>query len=59
MTIALELREDVAVFRYPAGCDGIVDEFDDLLERRISCSLRWMLLMTPGIGGFNYAGTAA
>ena len=34
MTVALETREDVAVFRYPAGYDGIVDEFDDLLERR-------------------------
>ncbi len=34
MTITLEMREDVAVFRYPAGYDELVDEFDDLLERR-------------------------
>ena len=34
MTITLEMRDDVAVFRYPTGYDGVVDEFDDLLEGR-------------------------
>lgn len=28
------MHEDVAVFAYPAGYEGVVDEFDDLLERR-------------------------
>ena len=36
MTIALEMREDVAVFRYAPEYRDIVREFDDLLERRAS-----------------------
>ena len=34
MTISLEMREDVAVFRYPSEYGGMVEELDDLLERR-------------------------
>lgn len=34
MTITLEINGDTAVFRYPAGYDDVVDEFDDLLDRR-------------------------
>ena len=34
MKIALEMHEDVAVFVYPPGYDGVVEELDDLLERR-------------------------
>lgn len=34
MTIGLEMHEDVAVFTWPPGYDGVVDEFDELLDRR-------------------------
>ena len=34
MTIGLEMHEDVAVFAYPPGYEGVVDEFDDLLDSR-------------------------
>ena len=34
MTISLEMREDVAVFRYPSEYGGMIEELDDLLERR-------------------------
>ena len=34
MTITLEINGDTAVFRYPSGYDDVVDEFDDLLDRR-------------------------
>ena len=33
MTIALEIREDGAVFRYPESYDDVVRELDDLLDR--------------------------
>lgn len=33
MTIALKIMEDSAVFQYPEGYDGIVQEFDNLLDR--------------------------
>lgn len=36
MTITLEINGDTAVFRYPSGYDHVVDEFDDLLDRRSS-----------------------
>jgi tetratricopeptide (TPR) repeat protein len=34
MMIALETNDDGAVFRYPSGYADVVDEFDDLLDRR-------------------------
>ena len=34
MKIALEMHQDVAVFQYPPGYDAIVEELDDLLDRR-------------------------
>jgi tetratricopeptide (TPR) repeat protein len=34
MTITLEIHEDGAAFRHPEGYGGIVEEMDDLLERR-------------------------
>ncbi len=34
MTISLKIHGDVAVFNYPSGYSEIVEELDDLLERR-------------------------
>lgn len=34
MTIVIEMNGDDAVFRYPSGYADVVDEFDDLLDRR-------------------------
>ena len=34
MTIAIDMKGDVAVFRYPPGYAGVVDEFESLLDRR-------------------------
>ncbi len=39
MTIAFEMHDDVCVFAHPPGSDRVVDEFDDLLERRESGAL--------------------
>ena len=34
MTVELDRREDTAIFRYPSGYDRIVNELNDLLDRR-------------------------
>lgn len=34
MTVELDLSEDTAIFRYPSGYDRIVNELNDLLDRR-------------------------
>ena len=34
MTIVIEMNDGGAVFRYPTGYADVVDEFDDLLDRR-------------------------
>ena len=34
MTIVIEMNDDGAVFQYPSGYADVVDEFDDLLDRR-------------------------
>ena len=34
MTIVIEVNDDGAVFRHPSGYADVVDEFDDLLDRR-------------------------